>query len=264
VVSNQIGWKQPVPTQSEQPISVRPSIKLEPPANTGALSSFGIDIKYVGELEAALGGLRVENVNLQETINSLQRKNESLQQDKANLSNLGEEVNKILEENNNLKLEKVRITEELDSRNREYQALSDKHKQILEQLFSASYDKFAFDATVKDNNNLREHIRGMEQLLQGLQQTFEHHKRETNHIFEENKSKTLQISQMELGIEQLTGNYNTQSRQVQEAQQEQNRLQSVLRQKEEMIKLLQSELANSVASVQKLQYVVAHGTAPSN
>lgn len=228
------------------------------------VSGVTIDPKYVGELEAALGKLRVENAYLQENNAGLQRQNTAITNENVNLTNRIQEVNKVLEENNNLKLEKSRLSEELDSKNRETQATSEKNKQLLEQLFAASYDKFAFDATIKDNANLREHIRSMEQLLQNLQETFENYKRETYHLHEDNKNKSLQLAQLDLGMQQLTGNVGSLTRQFTEGQQEQTRLLGLLRQKEDMVKLLQQELAQSVASVQKLQYVVAHGNAPSN
>lgn len=247
------------PTAASQPAPVQNT----QPTGSG-VSGVSIDPKYVGELEAALGKLRVENANLQENNAGLLRQNQALSNENTNLTNKIHEVNKVLEENNNLKLEKSRLSEEIDSKNRETQATSEKNKQLLEKLFTASYDKFAFDATIKDNANLREHIRSMEQLLQNLQDTFENYKRETNHLHEDNKNKALQLAQLDLGVQQLSGNVGSLTRQLTEGQQEQTRLLGLLRQKEDMVKLLQQELAQSVASVQKLQYVVAHGNAPSN
>ena len=251
-----------LPIQAEGPPIVRQAPRVEPPSTQGA-GLQNIDPKYVGELEAALGRLRVENANLLEAQSTLQQKNQALSQEISGFSSKNQEVNKILEENNNLKLEKSRLTEDLDSRTREFQALSEKHRQVLEQLFSSHFDKFAFDATIKDNANLREHIKGMEQLVQNLQQNFESYKRETHHIHEDNQQKNLHIAQIELTVQQLNSNLVSQTRQLQEHQQDQSKLHLALRQKDDMVKLLQSELANSVASVQKLQYVVAHGNAPS-
>ena len=153
--------------------------------------------KYAGELEKVCGMLRLENVNMKETIEKLEKGSQSLQNEKEHLIRRLEEVDKeskqlavIAGKARSFELELEATTEEL--KQAEAQLL-----RLRENLFHASFDKFAFESNLKDNANLRQHTMQLAAVIEDMKQNFEEYSKLAKINPEETRKRELLLTSLD-------------------------------------------------------------------
>ena len=132
-----------------------------------------IDPKYVGELETSLGRLRMENSTLLATVEELGTKLTGQEAAYASLQKQLEAMHKDVAEAAQLKAAVRQLEFDLASKQTESKSLFEQNSTLRTQLFQTCYDKYAFEATQRDNLNLRDNQKHLSSVLENLKKQFE-------------------------------------------------------------------------------------------
>jgi len=139
--------------------------------------SLNIDPKYVGEIEASLGKLRVENTELRVTISDLEGKVKTTEAHLLSLQKQNEYLGKEANETAQAKGRARQLEFELEAKVNELKNSHEQSLQLRQQLFALQFDRLTFETNLKDNALLREHQKQLATALETLKSQFEEYVR---------------------------------------------------------------------------------------
>lgn len=134
------------------------------------LASSNIDPKYVAEIEANLGKLRLDNANLLSSLGEFEGKIAGLESTNKAQTRQLESLSKEIFDVTQLKTQIRQLEFELESKRNENKAISEQMISIRQQLFNSTFEKSAFEANLQENN----HLRQQHQLLAGSLDALKH------------------------------------------------------------------------------------------
>lgn len=159
----------------DENISRKGSYQLPSPSYTAA-----IDPKYVADIEANLGRLRLENSNLVSSIAGYESKIGSL--DSANKVQAAqlEALKKEVADSNTLKAQIRQLEFELEAKKGEAKAVTEQLTNVRSQLFQITFDRTAFESNLQENSYLKQQQQFLGMSLESLKLQFEEYRVLTN------------------------------------------------------------------------------------
>lgn len=132
-----------------------------------------IDPKYVADIEANLGKLRLENANLVSVMGEFEAKIGGLEVTNQIQGRQLEVLNKEITDITQIKNQIRQLEFELESKKNENKAISEQMISTRQQLFTSTFEKSAFEANLQENNHLRSQHQMLAGSLDALKQQFD-------------------------------------------------------------------------------------------
>lgn len=168
----QSNQSQPSPNPRAPPVPTPSTLHTAQDYSSWSGHNSSIDPKYVGELESNIGKVRLENNNLVSRMQQIEHRAVAAEQQLGVYQSQVQQLQKELGDQTALKSQISQLEFQLEAKTREVAALHEGSIQIRNQLFTQTFDKFAFESSTRECSALREQIKAMTSTLDNLRTQF--------------------------------------------------------------------------------------------